>query len=117
MGLIAMSACLRGDINETILADRYERSASGWLTNIRICLAKIIFSLRCKIMGWIKTRLVLPQIRRMSAETGIPLVVTNDAHYLTLRRRSRARNSAVHPNGKDNVRHRTGCASPPLIST
>ena len=25
-GLIAMSACLRGDINETILADRYEEA-------------------------------------------------------------------------------------------
>ena len=25
----------------------------------------------------------MPQIRRMSADTGIPLVVTNDAHYLT----------------------------------
>ncbi|MGI8960747.1 MAG: DNA polymerase III subunit alpha [Bryobacteraceae bacterium] len=81
-GLIAMSACLRGDINETILADRYEEAKR--LTNEYTDLfGKGNFFLEMQDHGLDQDKLVLPQIRRMSSETGTPLVVTNDAHYLT----------------------------------
>ena len=81
-GLIAMSACLRGDINETILADRYDEAKR--LTNEYADLfGKGNFFLEMQDHGLDQDKLVLPQIRRMSGETGIPLVVTNDAHYLT----------------------------------
>ncbi|HTU48022.1 MAG TPA: DNA polymerase III subunit alpha [Bryobacteraceae bacterium] len=81
-GLIAMSACLRGDINETIMADRYEdaRRLANEYTDL---FGKNNFFLEMQDHGLDPDKLVMPQIRRMSAETGIPLVVTNDAHYLT----------------------------------
>ncbi|HSU59819.1 MAG TPA: DNA polymerase III subunit alpha [Bryobacteraceae bacterium] len=80
-GLIAMSACLRGDINETILADRYEdaRRLANEYTDL---FGKGNFFLEMQDHGLDQDKLAMPQIRRMSSETGIPLVVTNDAHYL-----------------------------------
>lgn len=80
-GLIAMSACLRGDVNETILADRYEDAKR--LTNEYVDLfGKGNFFLEMQDHGLDQDKILLPQVRRMSTETGIPLVVTNDAHYL-----------------------------------
>src|SRR6201996_476599 len=81
-GLIAMSACLRGDINETIMADRYDdaRRLANEYTDL---FGKNNFFLEMQDHGLDPDKLVMPQVRRMSAETGIPLVATNDAHYLT----------------------------------
>src|SRR5437868_2717554 len=81
-GLIAMSACLRGDINETILADRYDE-AKRRANEYTDLFGKGNFFLEMQDHALDQDKLVLPQIRRMSGETGIPLVVTNDAHYLT----------------------------------
>ena len=80
-GLIAMSACLRGDINETIMADRYadaRRIANEYVD----LFGKENFFLEMQDHGLDADKQVMPQIRRMSGETGIPLVVSNDAHYL-----------------------------------
>jgi DNA polymerase III subunit alpha len=81
-GLIAMSACLRGDINETILADRYEdarRMANEYVD----MFGKNNFFLELQDHGLDQDKVLMPQVNRMAAETDIPLVVTNDAHYLT----------------------------------
>ncbi len=81
-GLIAMSACLRGDINEKLLADGYG-DAKRLANEYTDLFGKSNFFLEMQDHGLDQDKTVLPQIRRMSAETGIPLVVTNDAHYLT----------------------------------
>src|ERR1700761_649153 len=80
-GLIAMSACLRGDINESIMTDRYEqaRRLANEYTDL---LGKNNFFLEMQDHGLDSDKLVMPQVRRLSSETGIPLVATNDAHYL-----------------------------------
>ncbi len=80
-GLIAMSACLRGDINETILADRYE-DARRLANEYQDLFGRGNFFLEMQDHQLEQDKLVLPQIRRMSADTDIPLVVTNDSHYL-----------------------------------
>ncbi len=81
-GLIGMSACLRGDINEAILADRYTEARQ--LANEYVDLfGKGNFFLEMQDHGLEQDKTAMPQVRRMAAETGIPLVVTNDAHYLT----------------------------------
>jgi DNA polymerase III subunit alpha len=80
-GLIAMSACLRGDVNETILADRYE-DARRLANEYAGLFGKGNYFLEMQHHGLDQDKIVLPHIRRMSQETGIPLVVTNDAHYL-----------------------------------
>ncbi|HKW97403.1 MAG TPA: DNA polymerase III subunit alpha [Bryobacteraceae bacterium] len=80
-GLIALSACLRGDINETILADRYEEARRLAYTYQDI-FGRGNFFLEIQDHGLEPDKRVAPQINRLSSETGIPLVATNDAHYL-----------------------------------
>ncbi|MEP6601522.1 MAG: PHP domain-containing protein, partial [Nitrospirota bacterium] len=80
-GLIALSACLRGDINETLLADRYEeaRRMAHQYTDL---FGKGNFFLEIQDHGIDKDPIVVPAVNRLSKDTGIPLVATNDAHYM-----------------------------------
>ncbi|HWY49168.1 MAG TPA: DNA polymerase III subunit alpha [Bryobacteraceae bacterium] len=80
-GLIAMSACLRGDINETIMANRYEeakRLAYGYAD----MFGKEKFFLEIQDHGLDQDKVVVPQVHRLSQETRIPMVATNDSHYM-----------------------------------
>jgi len=80
-GLIGMSACLRGDVNEALMADKYEDALR--LTNEYSDLfGKKNFFLELQDHGLDQDKLVMPGVCRLSKETGIPLVATNDAHYL-----------------------------------
>ena len=81
-GLIAMSACLRGDVNEALMADRYvdARRIANEYTDL---FGKSNFFLELQDHGLDQDKIVMPQVNRLSADTGIPLVVTNDSHYLT----------------------------------
>src|ERR1700723_3816100 len=80
-GLIAMSACLRGDINETILADRYDDARRLAYTYSDI-FGKNNFFLEIQDHGLEQDKRLTPVVNRLSQETGIPLVATNDSHYL-----------------------------------
>jgi DNA polymerase-3 subunit alpha len=81
-GLIAMSACLRGDINESLMADKYTE-AKRFAYEYADLFGKNNFFLELQDHGLDQDKIVMPQVNRLAAETGIPLVVTNDAHYLT----------------------------------
>jgi len=80
-GLIALSACLKGDINETLLGDRYEeaRRLAYQYTDL---FGRGNFFLELQDHGLDQDKALLPQVVRLSRDTGIPLVATNDAHYL-----------------------------------
>src|SRR4051812_36934719 len=81
-GLIATSACLRGDINEKILADRYGEAKT--LAHEYVDLfGKDNFFLELQDHGLDQDRVVMREIQKLSSDTGIPLIATNDAHYLT----------------------------------
>jgi len=80
-GLIAMSACLRGDINETILADRHDEARRLAYTYQDI-FGRGNFFLEIQDHGLEQDKRVTPEVNRLSAETGIAMVATNDAHYL-----------------------------------
>jgi DNA polymerase-3 subunit alpha len=80
-GLIALSACLRGDINEAVLSDRYEEARRLAYTYSDI-FGKNNFFLEIQDHSLDQDKIVLPAIYRLSADTGIPLVATNDSHYL-----------------------------------
>jgi DNA polymerase III subunit alpha len=81
-GLIGLSACLRGDVNETLLADKYEEARR--LTNEYTDLfGRNNFFLELQDHGLDQDKVLLPQVNRLASDTGIPLVVTNDSHYLT----------------------------------
>ncbi len=80
-GLIALSACLKGDINETLLGDRYEdaRRLAYQYTDL---FGRGNFFLELQDHGLDQDKALLPQVVRLARDTGIPLVATNDAHYL-----------------------------------
>ena len=80
-GLIGLSACLRGEINETLAADRYEDGKRLAYTFTDI-FGRGNFFLEVQDHGLDADRTVVPAMVRLSQETGIPLVATNDAHYL-----------------------------------
>ena len=86
-GLICLSACLRGDLNEAVLNDKYD-DARRLATTYRDIFGKNNFFLEIQDHGLEQDKRLTPQVNRLSIETGIPLVATNDSHYL---RRSDAR--------------------------
>jgi DNA polymerase-3 subunit alpha len=80
-GLIAMSACLRGDINETLLSNRYEE-AKRLAYSYADMFGKENFFLEIQDHGLDQDKVVIPELLRLSQETRIPLVATNDSHYM-----------------------------------
>jgi len=80
-GLIGLSACLQGDINETLLSDQYAE-ARRIAHSYEDMLGKGNFFLELQDHGLEEDKRVIPLIEKLARDTGIPLVVTNDAHYL-----------------------------------
>ncbi len=82
-GLIALSACLSGEVSRAILADRYEDAKKIAIEYDEIFGSGNYF-LEIGYHPAIKETLkVNAGIKKISEETGIPLVATQDAHYLT----------------------------------
>lgn len=80
-GLIAMSACLRGDINETLKADKFSH-AQRLAHDYTDMFGKGNFFLEIQDHQLDDDKIVMPLVYQLSRDTGIPLVATNDAHYL-----------------------------------
>ncbi|MGH8649475.1 MAG: PHP domain-containing protein, partial [Burkholderiales bacterium] len=80
-GLLALSACPKGEIGSAILADDDE-DAYRTAVRYREIFGAENFFLEIQDHGLDKDRLLAPEIHRLSQETGIPLVATNDSHYL-----------------------------------
>ncbi|HUU13101.1 MAG TPA: DNA polymerase III subunit alpha [Terriglobia bacterium] len=80
-GLIGLSACLRGEVASALLEDRYEAARQS-AYDLRDIFGKGNFYLELQDQGITEEHKINPQLARISRETGIPLVVTNDCHYL-----------------------------------
>jgi DNA polymerase III subunit alpha len=80
-GLIGLSACLKGEINEQILAEQTE-AAEGTAKLYREILGEGNFYLELQDHGIPQQRAANEVLRRISRKLGIPLVATNDCHYL-----------------------------------
>jgi DNA polymerase-3 subunit alpha len=80
-GLIVSSACLAGEIPQLILEDK-EKEAIDRALLYRDIMGKGNFFLEVMINEIPAQAKVNKALIRMSKETGIPLVATNDAHYL-----------------------------------
>lgn len=81
-GLIALSACLRGAVTEAIAEDRYDAAREA-AYRLRDVFGKGNFFLEVQDQGLEIEQKVNRELVRLSRETGIPLVATNDCHYLT----------------------------------
>lgn len=80
-GLIALSACVFGKIPQLILQNRYEEAVSH-AKYMESLFGKGNYYIEIMNHGLNDELMVLPKLVRISQETGIPLVATNDCHYL-----------------------------------
>ncbi len=80
-GLIAMSACLAGEIPRLLMADEYEKAREAAL-EMRQLFGEDGYYLEMQDHGIPVQQKVNAGILRLHEETGIPLVATNDAHYI-----------------------------------
>lgn len=79
-GIIALSACLAGEVAVNITRGFYEEGKKAALRLLSI-FGEGNFFLELQDHGIPEQRTVNQALMRMSAETGIPLVATNDVHY------------------------------------
>ena len=80
-GLIALSACLAGEIPKLILNSEYlkARETALWYSNL---FGKDHYYLEMQNHDIPEQLIVNEALTRLSNETGIPLVATNDVHYV-----------------------------------
>ena len=81
-GLIALSACLAGQVPRLLLGGNYE-GAKAHALQMRDLFGADSYYLEIQDHSIPQQKTVLQGLLRLHQETGIPLVATNDAHYLT----------------------------------
>ena len=80
-GLIACSACLGGEVPKLLMAGDYEKAKEAAL-EMRELFGEDGYYLELQDHGIPVQRQVNGGLLRLHEETGIPLIATNDAHYL-----------------------------------
>jgi DNA polymerase-3 subunit alpha len=80
-GLIALSACLRGPVTEAVVEEKLDLAREN-AYRLRDVFGKGNFFLEIQDQGLEIEKGVNRELVRLSKETGIPLVATNDCHYL-----------------------------------
>ena len=80
-GLIALSACLAGEIPRAIMDGDYNKAIQTalWYKNV---FGENNFFLEVQNHGIAEQQTVNSYIKKLSHETGIPTVATNDVHYI-----------------------------------
>ena len=80
-GLIALSACLAGEIPRALTAGNYEKAKETalWYNSV---FGEGNFYLEMQNHGISEQKQIEPLLIKLSNETGIPLVATNDTHYV-----------------------------------
>lgn len=79
-GLIALSACLAGEVARYLTRGLYEEAKKAAL-RYRDIFGRENYFLEMQDHGISEQQTVNQQLMRLSKETGIPLVATNDIHY------------------------------------
>ena len=80
-GLVALSACLSGKIPRLLSVGDYETAKKTALEYSEI-FGKDNYYIELQDHGTEETRQIMPLLIKLSEETGIPMVATNDCHYL-----------------------------------
>ena len=80
-GLVALSACLAGEIPRLLSREDYNaaRDAALWYDSV---FGRGNYYLELQDHGLIEQKQINPYIIKISEETGIPLAATNDVHYV-----------------------------------
>ena len=80
-GLIALSGCLAGGVQRKLLNGDYDGAKQEALELLDI-FGEGNFYLELQDQGLEEEAAILPDMKRLNAETGIPFVATNDVHYV-----------------------------------
>ena len=80
-GLIATSACLAGGVAQYLMDEDYE-AAKAYALKMAGIFGPERFYLELQDHGIDEQRMVNQGVLRLARETGLPLIVSNDAHYL-----------------------------------
>ena len=80
-GIIALSACLAGEIPQALLKNDYEEAVKTALW-YKETFGENNYFIEIQNHGIAEELQVLPQLKRLAKETGIGLVATNDTHYV-----------------------------------
>jgi len=80
-GLIGLSGCLKGEVAERLLEGKYEagREAAAFYRDL---FGKENFFLEIQDQDLDDERRIQPHLFRLAQELALPLVATNDSHYL-----------------------------------
>ena len=79
-GLICASACLSGEISKLLVRGLYEEAKEAALAHLEI-FGEGNYFLELQDHGIADQKKVNQMLLRLSKETGIPLIITNDCHY------------------------------------
>ena len=80
-GIIALSACLAGEIPRNLTQNDYEAAKKAAL-EYRDIFGENNYFIEIQDHGYEEQKRILPNLIKLSKETGIPLVATNDCHYI-----------------------------------
>ena len=80
-GLICLSGCVAGAIPQLLIADRYEEAKAKAL-ELQALFGPDCFYLEIQDHGLREEQKAAQGLIRLHRETGIPLALTNDAHYI-----------------------------------
>ncbi|MCW5964830.1 MAG: DNA polymerase III subunit alpha [Bryobacterales bacterium] len=80
-GIICSSACLKGDINEAVVRGNYD-VARRLAHEYQDLFGKGNFFLELQDHGLQDDPIVMRDIVRLASDTGMPLIATNDSHYI-----------------------------------
>ena len=80
-GLIGLSGCLKGEVAGSLVRGNYGASKKAFLEYEEI-FGKGNFFVEIMDHGLPQQTAIVPDLLRLSSETGAPAVATNDSHYL-----------------------------------
>ena len=80
-GLIGLSGCLKGEVAEYLMEDKYEAARNAAAT-YRDIFGKENFYLELQDQGLEMEHRIRPHLFKFEKDLGLPLVATNDSHYL-----------------------------------
>jgi len=80
-GLIALSGCLKGEVAEFLMEDKYEAACDA-ASVYRDIFGKDNFFLEIQDQGLEMEHRIHPNLFRLGKDIGLPLIATNDSHYL-----------------------------------
>ncbi|MEE1225393.1 MAG: DNA polymerase III subunit alpha, partial [Clostridia bacterium] len=80
-GIIALSACLAGEVPKLVLNGEYERAKEVAQKYISV-MGKDNYFIEIQDHGIAEQKKIIPELIKLSKETGAGLVATNDVHYL-----------------------------------